>query len=85
MGFLVRALPEVRNQFSNKVLYNNCSKFFLELFGQYLNKSKNGLPIVFSKCDLAWGGGAKLINKQISEKAKDPQICPSFGDNMGKT
>ena len=27
--------------------------FFLERFGQYLKKSKNGFPIVFSKCDLA--------------------------------
>ena len=29
------------------------SKFFLECFGQYLEKSKNGFPIVFSNFQLA--------------------------------
>ena len=53
--FLVWALPVVENQFfkhfSNKVLYIYRSKFFLEHFGQYLKKSKNGFPIVFEKCN----------------------------------
>ena len=53
--FLVWALPVVENQllkhFSNKVLYNYCSKFFFERFGEYLKKSKNGFPIVFLKCN----------------------------------
>ena len=33
------------------------SKFFLERFGQYLKKSKNGFPIVFIKCnfEMAYG------------------------------
>ena len=52
MCFLVWALPKVRDQirkqFFDKVLYNYSSKFFLERFGQYLKKSKNGFPIVFS-------------------------------------
>ena len=50
--FLVWALRKVQNriwkQFSHKVLYNYYSKFFLERFGLYLTKSKNGFPIVFS-------------------------------------
>ena len=50
--FPVGALCKVQNQilkhFSHKVLYNFYSKFFLEQFGLYLTKSKNGLLIVFS-------------------------------------
>ena len=42
MCFLVRKLPKVRDQigkhFSDKVLYNYCSKYFLVHFGQYLKK-----------------------------------------------
>ena len=38
MRFLVGALPEIRNhfqkQFSQKVIYNYCSNFFLERIGQ---------------------------------------------------
>ena len=60
------------------------SKKKLERFGQYLKKPKNGFPIVFSKCDLA-GGGAKCVTEKDSEKAKHPQICPSFGGNVGET
>ena len=30
--------------------------YFLERFGQYLKKSKNGFSIVFSKSDLLWQG-----------------------------
>ena len=41
-------------------------KIFLERFGQYFKKSKNGFPIVFQKCDLAGEGwGAKFINNNF--------------------
>ena len=50
--FPVGTLPKVQNRiwkhFSHKVLYNYNSKFFfVERFGLYLTKSKNGFPIVF--------------------------------------
>ena len=63
------------------MLYNYNSKFFLERFGQYLRKSKNGFPIVFSKSDLT-GVGSNLLQKKNSGKAKHPKICLSLGGSM---
>ena len=49
MHFPVGALPMVQNQFlknfSNKVIYNYCSKKNSERFCQYLKKSKKAFPI----------------------------------------
>ena len=55
--------------------------FFLERFGQYLKKSKNGLSIVFSKSDSTWVG-FYFWRKKNSEKAKHPEICLSLGGSM---
>ena len=56
MHFLVGALTEVQNhfrkQFSHKVIYNNCSKFFVA-FWSVFKKVKNGFPIVLSKTDMS--------------------------------
>ena len=38
------------------------SKFFSELLGQYLKKSKNGFPLVFSKSELLWQGSIEEID-----------------------
>ena len=58
MHFQVGALPVVENQFlkhfSNKVLYNYCSKFFLERFGQYLKKSKMDFQMNFKNVISKW-------------------------------
>ena len=50
------------------------SKFFLERFGKYSKKSKNGFPIVFSKCDLAevW---SLFWRKKNSEKPNSPKYA----------
>jgi hypothetical protein len=54
-------------QIWNENVHISILKIFLERFGQYLKKSKNGFPIVFSKCDLArGGGGAKFVTEKIS-------------------
>ena len=51
MRFSFGALSEVQNwiwkHFSHKVLYNYCSKIFLEIFGSYLRKSKMDFPLHF--------------------------------------
>ena len=51
MHFPVGALPVVENQFLKHFLIKyyiiTVLNFFLERFGQYLKKSKNGFPIVF--------------------------------------
>ena len=46
-------------------------KLFVECFGQYLKKSKNGFSIVFSKCNYAGGGGGKFMNNKISETSRN--------------
>ena len=55
--FSVWPLPKVENWFFKADLKWKCpyfyTKFFLERFGQYLKKRKNGFSILFSKCDLA--------------------------------
>ena len=41
-------------------------------------------PLYFQ--NVIWpGGGAKFVTKKISEKAKHPQMWPSFGGNVGET
>ena len=46
--------------------------FFMERFVQYLKKSKNGFPIVFSKCDLAFFLRNFFLNKpNIPKYAQD--------------
>ena len=57
------------------------SNFFLKRFGQYLKKSKNGFPIVFSKSDLT-GIGYIFWPNFFSEKAKHLKICLSLGGSM---
>ena len=54
MGFLVQALPDVRDQirkqfFFYEVLYNYCFNFFCEYFVPKNGVPKNGALIVFSK------------------------------------
>ena len=77
--FLVSALPKVwdqiQKQFSDKVLYIYCSKFFLERFVPKNGVQKDGFLIVFSKSNL---GGGDIF----SEKAKPTGTCPSFGGNV---
>ena len=59
---------EVQNRiwkhFSHKVLYNYYSKFFLERFGLYWTKLKNGLPNVFS--NLAQKGLRGFFRSQVT-------------------
>ena len=54
--FSVSPLPKVKNSFWKQIWKENANisilNFFLKSFGQYLKKSKNGFPIVFSKSDL---------------------------------
>ena len=42
--------------------------FFLDRFGQYLKKSKNGFPIVFSKGDLTGVGSLFLLKKFLKKQ-----------------
>ena len=84
-GFLVRTLPVVRNQFwkqfSNKVLYNYCSKFFFGAFRSVFKKVKKWIfHCIFKKWfDL---GRVLFLTKFFSEKAKHPKICLSFCGSM---
>ena len=86
--FSVWPLPEVKNWILKQIWHENVhisiQNFFLKRIGQYLKKSKNGFPIVFSKCDLAEGGHF-FITIFFPEKAKHPQICQKFGGNVGET
>ena len=53
-------------------------------FWSIFKKVKNRFPILFSKKD--WGeGGGVFLPKFLSDKAKHPGICPSFGGTVGKT
>ena len=54
-------------------------------FGHNLKKIslQNGYPIVFSKSDLC--GGKTFLPEFLSEKAKRPRLCPSFGVNVRET
>ena len=58
--FSVWPLPEVENWFWKQIWNENVHisivNFFVKSFGQYLNKSKYGFSIVFSKIDSAWVG-----------------------------
>ena len=47
-------------------------------------EKKMDFPLYFQH--VIWpGGGAFVFNKKKSERAKHPQICQSFGGNVGKT
>ena len=54
--FYVWPLPKVQNWYRKQIWNENVHisilKIFLKLFGQYLKKIQNGVPIVFSKSDL---------------------------------
>ena len=75
MCFLVRALPKVRDQiqkhFFDKVLYNYCSKFFLERF--VLSK-KMDFPLYFEK--VIWvGGGLFFCRNFFLKKPNTPEYA----------
>ena len=53
---------------------------FFEEFWSIFQKVKNEFPIVFSKSDLTRVG--YIFGRNISEKAKLPKICLSFGGSM---
>ena len=42
-------------------------------------------PLYFQNVIWPGGGGHFLLMKKKSEKAKHPQICISFGGNVGET
>ena len=57
-GHFPRSGIESKNSFLKKVLYNYCSKFFLERFGQYLQKEKKWISHCILKKGIwvGWGG-----------------------------
>ena len=67
----------------NKNVHINILKKKLGRVSQYLEKFKNGFPIIFSKCDLA--GGKIFLTNFFSEKAKHLRMCPSIGVNLDET
>ena len=86
--FLVRALPEVRDQiwkqFFDKVLYNYSSKFYLwSVSPQKMALKKMDFPLYFQK--VIWPGRVHFLMKFFSEKSKHPKICLSFGGSMPET
>ena len=74
-----RGPKSVWKQFSNKVLYNYCSKFFVGAFRSV--SKKKGFSIGFLKSDLTLVGFYFLAENK-SEKAKHPGLCQTFGGNM---
>ena len=86
--FSVWPLPKVKNWFRKQIWNENVHVSILIFFGafrQYLKKkSKIGFPLYFQ--NVIWrGGGLNLLPKKILKKPKNPQICPSFGGNVGET
>ena len=56
-GHFPRSGVESESSFLIKYYIITVLNFFLERFGQYLKKSKNGFPIVFSNLARPMGGG----------------------------
>ena len=74
--FSVRPLPEVENWFRKQIWNESVHIFILIFFGAFgseFKKSKNGFPIVFSKCDFAGGGGLNLWRKKFLKKPNTPK------------
>ena len=72
--FLFDHFPKSKIELKRECPYFYSKFLLLKSFGQYLKKSKNGFPIVFSKSDLT-GVGSLFLRKKILKKPNTPKYA----------